>query len=601
MGKRAVDLLRLPIALWLLVAASASALTAQQPLRHPVAPLTAEESFEVMVPMRDGVTLGADVYLPAAENGSRWPTILVRTPYNRKTPIAKSYRLFAKYGYAVVVQDVRGRPGSHGQFGYISQEGPDGNDTINWIAAQAWSNGRVGMAGSSFLGITQWWAAVQNNPHLLAISPMCSGDDEYTDRFYSTGGSLQLGHRLLWLAENLKSLSRLPEPVGSYIEHLPLRTSDVAATGYPLPLWRLSLDHPSYDAYWKSQSIRLQTKQVHAAVLSFGGWFDAYAESDLDAFSRLALQHKPVEAWIGPWGHNSGLKFSTVDFGRDAQIPIRLKQVDWFDKWVKRGSTFELHEPAQPALHLFVMGPNVWREEHEWPLSRTHYTPLYLVSQGNANSAQGDGGLRWQPVIRSQSDGFTYDPKDPVPTSGGSVCCSPVAFPPGPLDQRSVEKRDDVLVYTSPPLTEELEVTGPVRTVLYVSTSANDTDFTAKLVDVQPDGRPLIVTDGIQRLRYRLSLDMPVFVKRNQAYQISVDTGVTSHVFEPGHRIRVEVSSSNFPRFDRNLNSSGLNADQTKMNKAKQIVYHEKGYPSAVILPVIPREGRGRTLLSRER
>jgi predicted acyl esterase len=573
-----------------------------QASRQAPAPV-ASESYDATVPMRDGVTLGADIYLPseAPENGSRWPAVLVRTPYNRKSTNARSFRSFARRGYVVVVEDVRGRYGSGGEFGKISQQGPDGSDTINWIAAQSWSNGRVAMAGSSFLGVTQWWAAVENNPHLLAISPMCSGDDEYLDRFYSTGGTLQLGHRLLWLAENLKPASRMPVPLGLYIEHLPLRTSDISATGYSLPLWRSALDHPSYDAFWKAQSIRQQTNQIHAAVLSLGGWFDTYAESDLDAFTRLALEHKKVETWIGPWGHNPGTKFPTRDFGREAQLPIRLKQAEWFDKWVKHPTNVELHETAPPLLHLFVMGPDIWREEHEWPLSRTHYTPLYLVSEGNANSSQGDGALRWQPVIESQTDTFTYDPKDPVPTAGGSICCEPAIFPPGPLDQRSVEKRDDVLVYTSPALTEDLEVTGPVRTVLYVSTSANDTDFTAKLVDVQPDGRPLLVTDGIQRLRYRLSLDKPVFVKRNQAYQISVDTGVTSYVFEPGHRIRVEVSSSNFPRFDRNLNSSGLNADQTKMIKAKQVVYHEKGYPSAVILPIIPHEGRARTLLSHSR
>jgi putative CocE/NonD family hydrolase len=221
-----------------------------------------------------------------------------------------------------------------------------------------------------------------------------------------------------------------------------------------------------------------------------------------------------------------------------------------------------------------------------------------LVSEGHANTAQGDGVLRWQPVMESKSDTYTYDPKDPVPTLGGSICCDPAVFPPGPLDQRSAEKRPDVLVYTSAPLTEDVEVTGPVRTILYVATSVNDTDFTAKLVDLEPDGRPLLVTDGIQRLRYRLSLDKPVLVKRGEAYQISVDTGVTSYVFEPGHRIRVEVSSSNFPRFSRNLNSAGLNADQSKMVKAKQTVFHEKGYPSAVILPVIPREGHGRMLMS---
>ncbi len=594
--------LRCPLAICLLLVlllvgqtnGSTAANLQRKPALHPV-----EEPFEATVRMRDGVSLAADIYLP--EGGGRWPTVLVRTPYNRKSNGARNYRSFADRGYAVVLEDVRGRYGSRGLFGKVSQEGPDGNDTITWISEQTWSNGRVAMVGSSFLGITQWWAAVQDNPHLAAISPMCSGDDEYRDRFYSTGGNLQIGHRLLWFAENMKPSTRIPTPLGSYIDHVPVRSSDVVATGYVLPLWRVSLDHPSFDDYWRAQSIREQTRQIHAAVLSLGGWFDAYAESDLDAFSRLALEHKTVETWIGPWGHNSSLKFPTRDFGRDAKLPIRLKQVEWFDRWVKHPAGNDAREPAQALLHIFVMGPDTWREEHEWPLSRTHYTPLYLISGGHANSTNGDGVLRWQPAVAAKPDNFTYDPKNPVPTMGGSVCCEPNVFPPGPLDQRSVEKRPDVLVYTSMPLTDELEVTGPVRTILYVSTSANDTDFTAKLVDVQPDGQALLVTDGIQRMRYRLSLDKPVFVKRNQAYQISVDTGVTSYVFEPGHRIRVEVSSSNFPRFDRNMNSAGLNADQSKMNKARQVVYHEKGYPSAIILPVIAREGRSRTLLSRSR
>jgi putative CocE/NonD family hydrolase len=199
--------------------------------------------------------------------------------------------------------------------------------------------------------------------------------------------------------------------------------------------------------------------------------------------------------------------------------------------------------------------------------------------------------LQWQPVRKSPHDSFVYDPKSPVPTTGGAICCEPTILPPGPLDQSSVENRPDVLVYTSSPLTSELEVTGPIRALLYVSTSANDTDFTAKLVDVQPNGRPLLVTDGIQRMRYRLSLDEPVFVKRNTAYQISVDCGVTSYVFSPGHRIRVEISSSNFPRYDRSLNSPRPNGEETKLTKAHQTMYHERGYPSAIILPVVPRGG----------
>ncbi len=536
--------------------------------------------------MRDGVRLAADLFLPDASG--RFPAVLVRTPYDRKAASTTGYRFLAKRGYAVVIEDVRGRHASQGVFGSTVQEGPDGNDTLNWIAAQPWSDGRVGMAGSSYLGITQWWAAIQGNPHLVTISPMCSGDDEYLDRFYSTGGALQIGHRLLWMAENLIPPSHVKPLFQSYIDHLPLRTADIMATGEVLPAWRTALAHPSYDDYWKGLSIREKINRVAIPVLSWGGWFDEYAESDLDAFSRLAKRHETVETWIGPWAHNPGWKFPTRDFGPQAFIPIREKQADWFDRWLKGRYIGPALEPNSSALHIFVMGPNTWREEREWPLARTRYTPAYLSSNGHANSLGGDGTLQWQPVRKAPSDVFNYDPKNPVPTVGGAVCCEQTILPPGPLEQSVVEKREDVLVYTSEPLADNMEVTGPVRVVLYAATSVNDTDFTAKLVDVQPNGTSLLVVDGIQRLRYRLSLDQPVFVKRNAPYQITVNAGVTSYVFAPGHRLRLEVSSSNFPRFDRNLNSIRANADEGKMTKARQTIFHQQGYPSAIILPVIP-------------
>jgi putative CocE/NonD family hydrolase len=540
-----------------------------------------KEQLGLVVPMHDGVRLAADLFLP--EGGGRWPTVLVRTPYGRKSPASQSYRYFVRRGYALVIEDVRGRYASQGRFGDMAQEGPDSDDTIDWIAEQPWSNGRVAMAGGSYLGMVQWWAALEENPHLAAISPVCSGDDEYSDRYYSTGGALKLGHRLLWLAENLTPPSRVPALLPSYIRHLPVRTSDIAATGLPQPLWRAAIEHPSFDDYWKRISVRERIERVQIPTLSFGGWFDNYAESDLDAFSRLALRHKTIETWIGPWAHNPNFRFVTRDFGLQARLGIRALEADWFDKWMKKVPL----TPSGPLLHIFVMGPDIWREEHEWPLARTRYTPLYLESGGRANSSAGDGMLRWQPVIRSKTDTFTYDPRDPVPTMGGSICCEPRILPPGPLDQTTVEARKDVLVYTSAPLAEDLEVTGAVRTILYVATSANDTDFTAKIVDVDRHGRPLSVTDGLQRLRYRLSLDKPIFVKQNQAYQISVNMGVTSYVFAAGHRIRLEVSSSNFPRFDRNMNTTAPNAKQGKPVTARQTVFHEKGYPSAIILPVI--------------
>ena len=216
----------------------------------------------------------------------------------------------------------------------------------------------------------------------------------------------------------------------------------------------------------------------------------------------------------------------------------------------------------------------------------------YLSSAGHANSAEGDGVLQWDPVREGKSDTFSYDPKNPVPTTGGSICCEPTVLPPGPLDQSAVERRSDVLVYTSGPMRDELEITGEVKALLYVASSANDTDFTAKLVDVQPDGKPLLVTDGIQRMRYRMALDTPVLMKRNTPYQVTIDAGVTSYVFGQGHRVRLEISSSNFPRFDRSFNTARQNADESKMTKAKQSVFHQLGYPSALILPVIPKPQR---------
>ncbi|MBV9406719.1 MAG: CocE/NonD family hydrolase, partial [Acidobacteriaceae bacterium] len=400
-------MLRLPLRDTVLALLVSAVLVRAQTIARGPQPPAEHQELGVTIPMRDGVRLAADIFLPPG-NGS-WPTVLVRTPYNRKTPVMNGYRFFVRRGYAIVLQDVRGRFASQGVFGGTPQEGPDGNDTINWISEQPWSNGRVAMAGNSYLGMAQWWAAVQDNPHLAAIAPMCSGDDEYLDRFYSTGGALQLGHSLLWLAQNLTPPSHVRPLFASYIDHVPLRTADVSATSVVLPTWRTALAHPSYDDYWKRLSIREQIQRVTIPVLSFGGWFDTYAESDLDAFSRLAKRHQPVEIWIGPWGHNPGWKFPTRDFGPQAALPIRTKQADWFDRWLKKTPLLSEPEPETPLLHIFVMGPNVWREEHEWPLARTRFTPLYLSSEGHANSASGDGVLHWQPGRTSPADVFTYD------------------------------------------------------------------------------------------------------------------------------------------------------------------------------------------------
>ncbi|MEP6534714.1 MAG: CocE/NonD family hydrolase [Bryobacteraceae bacterium] len=543
-----------------------------------------EDVWLMKIPMRDGVRLSARLFRPAG--AGKLPTILIRTPYGKDTDSASSYRGFLKRGYNIVVQDVRGRYGSEGSFRPLEQESGDGNDTLNWIARQNWSNGDIGMIGGSYRGIVQWKAAIVNNPHLKAIFPVVSGSDEYRDRFYSPGGVMKLGHRLLWMAENLRAPSFSTPSFAEYVRHLPLRTIDSATTGHSVEFFQEALNHPNLDAYWNALSTREHLDRVRIPAFIVGGWYDNYAQSDLETYSILAKRTSANRIVIGPWPHDMSIKFADIDLGKDSGAPIRTYQLEWFDHWLK------LPQPApefrQPPVHIFVMGSNKWRDEREWPLARTRYTPLYLSGKGNANTAKGDGLLTGEPHKYDLPDDFAYDPRNPVPTNGGAICCNPRIFPWGPKDQSEVEARDDVLVFSTPPLKQDLEVTGPIRVVLYASTSQPDTDFTAKLVDVLPSGVPHNLTDGALRLRYRNSLDQPVLAHPGEIYQISIDTGVTSNVFRAGHKIRVEISSSNFPRFDRNPNTGGTIADEKELRVANQRIYHGKQYPSYLLLPVIP-------------
>jgi len=279
------------------------------------------------------------------------------------------------------------------------------------------------------------------------------------------------------------------------------------------------------------------------------------------------------------------VKFSGIDFGENSTVPIRSLQLEWFDQWLKGKDTPLL---STPPVRVFVMGANRWREMRSWPPENVRFTGLYLESKGRANTLEGDGVLGGRPRLRDAEDRFVFNPRDPVPTRGGAVCCNPRVFPWGPMDQRPVERRRDVLVYTSRALKKDLEVVGPVRVVLYVSTTARDTDFTAKLVDVFPDGYARNLTDGILRMRYRNSLEKPEPARAGEVYRLVIDAGVTGHVFMKGHRVRIEISSSNFPRFDRNPNTGGPIAAETALVTATQTIYHDRQHPSELLLPVIP-------------
>jgi putative CocE/NonD family hydrolase len=557
----------LPLALWLCV----SALFAT--------PVETVQSFNIAVTMRDGVRLSANVFRP--EEAGRFPTILVRTPYGKGHDITEHYQTFVEHGYAVVVEDVRGRYGSAGVFRPLEQEPADGDDTLNWIARQSWSDGKVGMMGGSYLGIAQWKVAALNNPHLKAIFPVVSGCDDYRDRFYSTGGAVKLGSRLQWMSENLRAPRYHPD-FSKFVLHLPLRSADVAATGQTSEMFQEAMAHPTYDSFWKSISTREHLDKIRVPVFSVGGWFDNFVEGDLAAYQVLSKNSGVNRILIGPWPHNMTMKFEGVDFGADSFVPLRGLQMEWFDQFLKGKDTPLL---SKPPVRIFVMGVNRWQDEREWP-PRAHLKWFYLESRGRANSLAGDGRLDTRGPGAQAADRFVFDPRDPVPTMGGATCCNPKVLPWGPMDQRAIEKRRDVLVYTTPPLKNDVEVIGPVRVVLYAATSARDTDFTAKLVDVFPDGRAQNLTDGILRLRYRKSLERAQLIRPGEIVKLTIDAGVTGNVFQKGHRIRMEISSSNFPRFDRNPNTGGSIADETQLRKASQTIYHDAEHPSHLLLPV---------------
>jgi len=531
--------------------------------------------------MRDGVRLYANVFLPSEH--AKVPAILVRTPYGKGEELAPNWEALLHHGFAVVVEDVRGRYESEGEFAPLTQEPADGDDTLNWMARQPWCDGKIGMTGGSYLGIVQWKAALSANPHLKAIFAVVAGDDDYRDRFYSTGGAMKLGNRLEWMSENLKTPGYRPD-FNRFVWHLPLRTADVAATGRVSSMFQQAVAHPAFDGFWRSISTREHLDKVHVPVFTVGGLYDNFVESDLEAFAALRKSSGLNHVVIGPWPHNMSAKFAGVDFGAESAVPVRSMAIEWFDQWLN-GTDTSIASTA--PVRIFVMGADKWREAREWPPEGARTRNLYLAGRGHANTAAGDGLLDEAPPRRGAADRFTFDPRDPAPTRGGAVCCDPRIFPWGPMDQRPVEERRDVLVFSTRPLEQDLETVGPVKAVLWVATSTRDTDFTAKLVDVFPDGYARNLTDGILRLRYRNSLEHPEPVRPGAVYQIALDAGIVSNRFLKGHRIRVEISSSNFPRFDRNPNTGTAIAGETRLVKANQTIYHDREHPSHVVVTVM--------------
>ncbi len=562
----------------------------------------------VPIAMRDGVTLRADIYRP--DDAARHPVLLARLPYSKDlSPISLSLLSpvrAARRDYVVVIQDTRGRFKSDGQFSLFAGEAEDGFDTVAWCATQPWSNGNVGMYGASYFGATQWLTATATPPALKVIAPTITSSDYYEGWTYQ-GGAFQQGFIQFWTAgmatETITRLTDGPADArkklyGSIFgmektyRNLPLADFPPATVPGLMDHYRTWLKHPSLDEFWEHVRIESKYSQIDVAALHIGGWYDIFLEGTLRNFAGMRKHGKSTRARenqrliVGPWLHGLFNRVvGDVDFGPGAlpdAVDLGGAHLDWFDHCLRDAPD------TGASVRLFVMGPNVWRNEDEWPLARAVATPFYLTSDGRANSLRGNGRLLKQSLTRGASDVFLYDPEQPVPTCGGCTLM-PGAQSAGPQDQRAVEERDDVLVYTSEPLTEPLEVTGPVEALIYAATDGLDSDFTAKLVAVAPDGRALNLCDGILRARYRNSLSRAELLEPGRVYAYCIQLGSTSYVFAPGYRIRLQVSSSNFPRFDRNLNTGGDIATEQHGRTAVQRVFHGGVQSSHVVLPVVPQ------------
>ena len=550
--------------------------------------------------MRDGTLLRANVYRPRSEG--RWPVLLTRLPYGKDFPVATSVLdpvQAARRGYAVVIQDTRGRFASQGDWRPFETEAIDGSDTIAWAAGQPFCDGQVGMFGASYFGFTQWSAAVQQPPALKALVPFVTWSDPLNGMAFR-GGALELGITANWgLMMGLDQLVRQhrqdPRALGAAIVALCREIDDLGPSGYaslplsefgPLrrqpvsPMFFERIAAPTDPARLDVVSLVGKHERVTVPTFNVGGWFDIFLADTIANFQAMRQLGRPSKLMIGPWTHTGrGNPVGELNFGFGSTLSFINLQADfgrlqlrWFDHWLKGIDTGML---AEPPISIFVMGANVWRDEHEWPLSRAVDTLFFLRADGLLSTEA--------PGETEAPDRYVYDPANPVPTRGGPTLMAP-EFLSGPVDQREIEARPDVLTFTTPPLEHDIEVTGPVSVQLWACTSAPDTDFVARLVDVYPDGRAFNLTDGI--IRASSCLKAPVEPGRPTPF--TIDLWATSNVFRAGHRIRLHVTSSNFPRWDRNPNTGHpLGADATLV-PAQQTILHDAAHASHMVLPIVP-------------
>jgi len=553
------------------------------------APASVQVEFDVPARMRDGVVLRADVYRPAGDGP--WPTLVVRTPYNKGDAAGNVWNGFsptevARSGFMMIVQDVRGRYASDGEWEPVRHEGEDGADTIAWAAELAGSNGRVGMVGGSYCGHTQWRAAIEQPPALKVITPLMTWT-EPREALVARGGATQitvitswsLAAGFDWLARQGLTDDEMAARVAALIEDF----DSLEKGGYwglpvaELPVLRrhgtpMFVEPGAANDVEATQHMRVAGGHARVEIPSLhtGGWFDSCVQGTIDSFTTMRDLGRESRLIIGPWTHEDfGGRVGALDFGimsmRDAGAHPNGSWSDEVLAFLRRHLSDDARAKPSSAVRIFVMGRNVWRDEASWPLERARRQRWHLHAGGDLTTAA-------LPAEATPSE-IDYDPAHPVPTWGGPLGLGPGR---GPVDQQVVESRPDVLVFTSDVLEEDLEVTGPIRVRLHVQSSAPSTDWVARLCDVDSKGRSLNLCDGIVRLDSGA----------DEAREIEIDLWSTSHVFLAGHRLRVQITNSCFPRWDRNLNTGNQRA--AEFVTAHQRLYHDAGRPSYIELPIIP-------------
>ncbi|MCC6427817.1 MAG: CocE/NonD family hydrolase [Phycisphaerales bacterium] len=552
--------------------------------------------------MRDGVNLSANIFRPASP-GKR-PIILSRTPYNKagtgKGGVDRR-RKFIEAGYIWVDVDVRGRGDSDGQFRPLFNEGDDGYDTIEWCGRQPWSTGKVGMLGGSYGGYVQLAAAVRQPPSLACIAPTVACPDPFVDGLFMGPTGLPGPICVSWYHYTAGRLNQ--SSAGSdwakIFKHRPLITLD-DAMGMDIPFWNSMIEHAQLSDWWEEARYQNKLDKLTVPCLHISGWYDDEQVSTIINYTQASTKAPPQVArnqklLMGPWPHNANAstKIGNLDFGKDAVIDMDALLLRWFDRWLK--GTQNGIENEKP-VRIFLMGANTWRDEETWPILGTRFAKFFIHSAGNANSSNGDGMLSTLmpsspgalSYDSSDADRYTYNPADPVPF----ITDASFSQVGGPDDYQQVEKRDDVLVYTTPPLTAQVDICGPIEAKLWATTDAPDTDFTVRLCIVRADGVSQRLCDGIVRARFRDGMDKPRLISPGKPLDYTIDMWSTCQSFMPGERIRIEISSSSFPQWDTNPNTGERLGFEQSMRSANQVIHHSALHPTHIVLPILPSSSR---------